>query len=52
MAEIMHDEGVILCGHPSAPRGADPSGAKRLQLRCIEAKVMDATQLEGGGCGL
>lgn len=48
MAEIMHDEGVILCGdiHPHRVE-LIRQGAKRLQLHCIEAKVMDATQLEG-----
>ena len=48
MAEIMHDEGAILCGdiHPHRVE-LIRQGAKRLQLHCIEAKVMDATQLEG-----
>ena len=48
MAVIMPDEGVILCGdiHPHRVE-LIRQGAKRLQLHCIEAKVMDATQLEG-----
>ena len=48
MAERMHDQGSILCGDIHAHRVAlIKEGAKRLGLSCIEARVMDATILDG-----
>lgn len=48
MAQRMQNEGLILCGdiHPHRVE-LIKEGAKRLGITCMEAKLMDATQLEG-----
>ncbi len=48
MAEHMQDEGLIICGdiHPHRVE-LIKQGAKRLALHILDARVMDATVLEG-----
>lgn len=46
MAQLMHDEGEILCGDIHEHRvHLIEEGAKRLAITCMKAQVMDATQL-------
>lgn len=48
MAELMHDEGEIICGDIHEHRvELIQQGAKRLQLQSIHPLVMDATELQG-----
>lgn len=47
MAQLMHDEGEILCGDIHEHRvHLIEEGAKRLAITCMKAQVMDATQLQ------
>lgn len=46
IAEHMHDQGRVVCGDIHAHRvELIRQGAKRLQLSCIDARVMDASDL-------
>lgn len=48
IAQLMENDGMILCGDIHEHRVAlIEEGAKRLGLTCIQARVMDATILEG-----